>query len=77
MGGVVFKNYLIKTNGIVPPSKYIYYAPCCKHAAGIDNYPVLSKQHGETNWYGYKVESSIFVAAGDPDKLFYLLKLFK
>lgn len=34
-------------------------------------------ENGEDNWYGYSVKKSMFKAAGDPNKLQFLLELFR
>lgn len=37
----------------------------------------ILNENGKEDWYGVKIENKKFTAAGDPDKLQFLLGLFK
>lgn len=41
----------------------------------VTPYELIEKS--DNDWYGYKIQDSVFHAAGDPDKLGVLLELFR
>lgn len=43
----------------------------------VENIPYKLFEVSDTNWYGYSINNSVFKGVGDPQKLEFLLSLFK
>jgi len=68
--------YGIKIETLDNPG-WLIHIDLIKTSFGNNDLDISSAKKDENNWYWWKIENNVFIAAGDPNKLSFLLELFR